>query len=121
VDFALNPATRDLDIVAGNVRLLTGREAIQQHLQIRLGLARGEWYQDIRVGVPLYERVLVSGDDIPTVLGVYRKVIATTPGVRSITRLDHTFDAGTRELRIDGEAITVDDEVVVFGHKEFIG
>lgn len=117
----MDPATGDLAVSGGEVSLLRGRDAIKQHLEIRLSIALGEWYQDERVGIPLYEQILVSGADVPTILAIYRRAVATTAGIVSIERFDHTFDAVKRELSISGEAITVDDEVVVFGHTEFLG
>lgn len=121
VDFALHPATGDLDIDRGELRLVKGSDAIRQRLRIRLGLARGEWYQDLRVGIPLYERVLVSGDDIPTVVGVYAKAITTMEGIRGLVRLEHAYDPGSRELRLFGEAVSVDNDVVPFEHRAFVG
>lgn len=80
-DLALDPATGDLAISGGRLRLTEpGAESVAQKLRVRLRLFRGEWFMDTSVGVPYYTDVL-GRHPLSAVEALLRQAIVTCPGV----------------------------------------
>ncbi len=122
MDLALD-TDGDLLITDGDLSLLTGTDAITQHLRVRLRFFLGEWFIDQRIGIPFYESVLVKQPNLDVIRSIFREAIAETPGVLQIPRLDLSFDSVNRKLTID-TTIIVDgtdtplsftDELVIGG------
>lgn len=118
MDFLLDETTWDFALDdAGNLQTVTGREAIAQHVKIRLRFFRGEWALDTREGTPYWEEILIRGASDSVVSEVFRRVVAETPGIASVRQFAISIDRQTRTLTIarleavttDGEAITADD------------
>ncbi len=83
-DLALNPATGDLAIATGRLRLTdVGAESVRQRLQLRLSLWRGEYVLDRAVGIPYLQRILGKGTTVAAET-ILRRAVATSPGVRSL-------------------------------------
>lgn len=100
-------ANGDLEIGAdGDLIIVTGIDAIRQHLLIRLQFFRGEWFLDTRLGIPYFEEVLVKAPDLNVVQSLLREVIDETPGVIAISSFELDFDGVTRSLSLDFEALT---------------
>lgn len=93
----------DLDTTAGRLTLTSGAESVRQHWQIRNKFFLGEWFLDRRIGVAFFQQILIKGTPLDHVRDIFRKVLSRTPGVRTVSRFDFTFDGATRELRIDAE------------------
>ena len=107
--------TGDIDISTGDLVLLTGIEAIAQHLRIRFKFYLGEWFLDQRVGIPYYETILVKGTSLNIVRSIFRKVIVETPGVTKLISLTLDFTAASRSLSVAFTANVVgEDEPVEF-------
>lgn len=98
----------DLDIVGGDLRLVGGVEAIDQHLTTRLRFFKGEWMLDQSVGVPYFDSIFVKAPNLAVIRAIYNRAILTTPGIESVTSLDVTFDQAARRLRVSFAATTVD-------------
>lgn len=98
----------DIAIEDGDARLLTGTDAILQHIRIRLLFVRGEWFADGREGVPYFEAVLRKAPDLGLVRSLIRETIARTPGIASVPTLTVELDASTRSLAVSFEAIAED-------------
>lgn len=100
VDLALDD-DGDLEIP---LRFTTGAEAVAQGLRIRLGMFRGEWFDDLDAGVPWFTEILgqkfVQQRVVTTIGGVARAV----PGVNEIVSLSADYDSPTRAVSI---ALTV--------------
>lgn len=94
------------------VRLLTGREATKQWLTNRFRSFLGDWFLDLRRGIPYREVVFVKDPNPQVIRGVFRQVLATTPGVLRVTRFDMSADFKTRELLIGPfEAVLTGDRI----------
>lgn len=118
-DFKLD-ANGDLFIADdGSLVLVTGDEAIVQRLTIRFNFALGEWFLDIRVGVPFFQEILVKNPNLTRVRGIYRQLILTTPGIESIEEFSLALDTPTRKLSLSFLARKTDGETLSFD-KEFI-
>lgn len=108
----------DLDVSTGDLRLVTGADAVEQHLKIRLRFFLGEWKLNPLEGIPYYDKVLVKNPDVGVIEVLFRRVILTTPGVVSLDDLELTLSA-ERVLSVDftatldtGEAVVVEDFVL---------
>ena len=100
-------ANGDLEIgTDGDLIIVSGVDAIRQHLTIRFQFFRGEWFLDTRLGIPYYEEVLRKAPDLNVVESLLREVIQTTPGVLAINEFALDYDAVTRSLSLDFRALT---------------
>lgn len=106
-DLKINEQTGDLEIGAdGDLIIVTGLDAILQHLRIRLQFFRGEWFLDTRLGIPYFEEVLRKAPDLNVVESILRDAIRETPGVISITSFELDFEGVSRKLSLDFAALT---------------
>ncbi len=118
MDIRLDTTTGDLYLDStGSTTSVTGREAIAQHVLIRLRFFLGEWHLDRREGVPYWQQILVRNPDMAAVTEAFRQTVARTPGIASVRTLVLALDGPSRTLTIsrleavttEGEAITQDD------------
>ncbi len=108
-DLKLDTTTGDLELSAArDLQIVTGIDAIAQHLRIRFNFFFGEWFLNRLLGVPWFEEVLVKAPDLNVVQSLLRDVILTTPGVLEITRFVIDFDGVTRQLSLDFDANTTE-------------
>lgn len=88
---AENPVIGDLYLENGTIRLTrTLTEEVAQELFIRLKFFKGEWFLDTTLGLPYFQSILVMGASTDAVAQIFRRVIAGTPGVKSIKSLQLT-------------------------------
>ena len=115
-DLALDPATGDLAISGGRLRLTElGAESVAQKLRVRLRLFRGEWFMDTSVGVPYYTDVL-GRHPLSAVEALLRQAIVTCPGVKTLESFTFavnpdrtaTLTFGVRAVDA-GELVTIED------------
>lgn len=104
----------------GSVRaasMVTGPDALRQKLRLRLSLGAGEYVLDRTVGMPLFSQIFNRASGRAVAESVYRRAIATCPGVRSLDSLRLTVDTQRRaQLTFTvtaetGEVLTVADFV----------
>ncbi len=96
-----NPTIGDLKLTNGQIRLTqTFKQAVAQHLRIRLQFFFGEWFLDAREGIPYFQRIFVKAPDLGKISGIFRRVILETPGVVALDNLTLDFNAATRILAI---------------------
>ena len=101
-----NPCVGDIAIESGDVVLIDGIEAIGQHIQMRLQMRRGDWFLDLREGVPWIQELFQKGVPITFIRGVIRDVIESTPGVEHV--LNMTTDVTNRILSVNAEVVLED-------------
>lgn len=101
-DLALD-AAGDLLIERGDAVLATGAAALAQDWQLRLGLFRGEWSLDRRVGID-YQGLIFDGRPSQALLRhVFESVTRDTAGVKTLDRLSFAFDRASRTLEVEAE------------------
>lgn len=117
MDLALDDSG-DLDLTGGELRLVSGVEAVRQHIRIRLRTVLGEWFLDQRIGVPYFEHILVKNPNPVLVRSIIRETILGTPGVSSVSRLEFELDRVTRKLTVDGAAVGDDGTPFDFAFRD---
>jgi hypothetical protein len=112
----------DLALENGDLVIVTGPEQIRQAIQSRFRMFLGEWFLDLREGVPYFQDILIKSPDEQVIRSVFRRVLQTTPGVLEITLFELIRNREERELRfrfeclVEGGRVTVtpeDDAFVV--------
>lgn len=115
----LDPLTNDLDISSANFEIVTGDDAILQQLRVRFRFFLGEWFLDLRQGIPYFSEVLVKDPNIARLRDIFRQTILTTPRIESLESLSLDLDVGTRKLTVDFVAIK-DDGTILASQEVFI-
>lgn len=122
-DLALDPTTGDLAWTRGadglrRLSLTSGADAVRQKLSLRLGMAQGEYHLDTSVGMPLFQQVFTKATGRRAAEGIFRRAIATCPGVASLDAFRFAVDSQRRATVTfavtavpDGSTITVTDFV----------
>lgn len=104
-----NPDVGDLYLTRGQLSLSgTGRDAVVQTVRQRVFTNRGEWFLDLRVGLPYFTDILVKNPDMARVKSLFRQAILDTPGVESIETLELSLDRAARALTVTFEATLSD-------------
>ena len=93
----------------------SGVEAVAQAVKTRLRLLKGEWWEDIEDGTPLFEEVegqfFALIDDIQRVDLVFAERITGTQGVAEILEYDSELNQHTRTY---SASVTID---TIYGEK----
>lgn len=118
-DLKLDATTGDLAIENNDLVIIDGVDAMGQHVKIRLRLFRGEWFLDVRVGIPYYEKILVKNPDLVAVRAIFREAILETQGIVDLLDFALTVDSATRTMNLRFTATTDTDELLVF-NEEFL-
>jgi hypothetical protein len=118
-DLALNPLNGDLVIEAGDLKLITGPEAIAQDANLRVARFLGEWPLDLRVGID-YRSLFFDRRPPETVIrAVYEQVLSETAGVQRVSRLALAFDTPSRTLTVQATLIA-DDGTAVLVYRDIL-
>lgn len=120
-DLKLDTTSGDLAIENDDLVIINGVDDIAQHSKIRLRFFRGEWFLDLRVGIPYYEEILIKNPDLVAVRAIFREAILETPGVVDLLDFALTVNSATRTLNLRYTSSTDVDEVLVFDEEFLIG
>jgi hypothetical protein len=101
-ELGLNEDTGD---IGNQPTILTGVAAILQRIRVRFRFFLGEWFLDQSLGVPYYRDVLVKNPDQLVISTIFRRILLTTPGVKSVPRFVANLDRETRTLSVDFVAV----------------
>jgi hypothetical protein len=105
MDLALDPASHDLLLTGGQLRLTSGvPEAAAQRLAVRLSMFLGEWFLDSTAGVPYFQSILTSVPDDAALRTIFRRQIEADPYVVTVTKLVLSLDRVARALRVSFSA-----------------
>jgi hypothetical protein len=107
-------ADDDIDLTNGLV-LTSGLEAVAIGIRVRLLMFRGEWFLNLRTGVPwLVNATVPAGEALlgqrfneARARAAVSEAILRTPGVKAITTLRVTYANSTRLMSITWAVSTV--------------
>lgn len=95
------------------VRFISGLELVIQRVQRRVRIVQGEYFADVRVGLPYFAWMAQKPAQVASIGAVLRKAIETTPGVTRVDDWAGAFDESTRTLTFSGTIRTPDGEATV--------
>jgi hypothetical protein len=116
-ELALNPVTGDLAVPP---RWIRGAEAVAQRIRVRFKWFLGEWFLDTRQGVPYYRDILIKNADPILITFIFRRVLLSTPGVKSVSSFHATLDKTSRVLTVTFEAVADDGSILTASAEPFI-
>jgi len=109
----------DLTIRNDNLILAEGEEAIDQQLRLRLKFFLGEFFLDVRQGIPFYREVFVKNPNTRLLRTIFSDAVRSTPGIDTVDFMNVVIDAPTRTLNLtfvatmlDGGTLTYDPFVL---------
>lgn len=106
-------ADDDLDLTNGRLTLVDGADATVQSLRGSYQLWQGEWFLNLRRGVPYSTRVIRKGLNEGDVISIFRATTLDHPDIDSIDELDFTFPtSANRKLTIKGRALRADGGII---------
>lgn len=102
-------SNNDISFVGGKMSLVRNNaEQVAILLKNRLQFFLGEWFLDVREGIPYYDVVMVKNPDLNLLSRMFRKVILATEGVAQIDVLTADLDAALRKLTVTIRVLTDD-------------
>jgi hypothetical protein len=108
IDLKLD-ANNELVIENGDLVFTRGIEAVVQQCRIALQMFQGEWFLNLDVGIPYWEKIL--GEKPKTAIEAarifFRRELQLVDGVEKVTRLDVTYTGSTRTLTVTWQVSTV--------------
>lgn len=112
----LDPVSGDLVLttktVGKSLVILSGNEAIRQHLKLRLGLIRTEWFLDEDAGMDYFGVIWKKGTTDTQVSAEVKRSILETAGVTTISDFALVRDTVTRTATITFSALLDDGQVL---------
>jgi len=105
---AVDKDTNDLVIVAGDLKFTADTvEFLAQKLTTRLLLVKNEWFLDRENGTDYYGRIFNSktNPDLDDVRNVLLARVASTQGIKEISKFNTEFNAASRTFSVGIEAV----------------
>ena len=106
----------DLLVDKHRIPLVVGNEAIAQCWRSRLRLFAGEWFLDQRLGVPYQD--WAQGVPRPVIRAKLVKLTVETAGISTVRDVVFEFEAVTRLLKVQIDAVFADDRFVRLAFNE---
>ncbi len=103
-DLALDPATGDLEIRAGKLRIVRGAELFRQRWASRVTLFKGEWFLDRNKGTDYQNHVLGKNRRRSVLRALFIRLTKADPECQAVTKMSVEL-GGDRVLRVKGEAL----------------
>jgi len=101
----------DVLVENGDLVLLTGVEAVGQHLRNRLNTFFQEWFLDKREGVPYFEHIFKKKINPLVVDGIFKREIINTPGILELKSFNLDIDGTLRVLTLSFTASSTDGDI----------
>jgi hypothetical protein len=103
----------DIDLSSG---LLQRTTALKEYVAIRLdenlSFFLGEWFLDLRKGVPYFKSIIGSKPDLSLIDSVFRRSILATAGVGTLFSLVTSYARVERKIAIQFVAVTKDGTLI---------
>lgn len=89
---------------AGTLAQVDGAAAIAQQCATRLRFGLGEYFGDLRQGIPYFEEILVKGGDLGRAREIVRRALLTVPGVVDVPVIELALERASRRLTVTWQA-----------------
>jgi hypothetical protein len=89
----------------GDLVILEDIAYLRQKLAVRFKFFLGEWFLDLRQGIPYYRDIFVKNPNLDVIRSLFRRVILGTPGVLSLPRFELQYDEAARRAHFDFQAV----------------
>jgi hypothetical protein len=93
--------------------LIGDLQYLRQKLAARLKFFLGEWFLDLRQGIPYYRDVFVKNPNLRVVRSLMRRVILRTPGIVDLPKFEIIFNEAERNATFEFEAVAKKGRIVV--------
>lgn len=113
IDLLLDDTTHDLVTKAGDLVLADKALQIRQNVKQNLLFFLGEWFLNIKQGLPYFQFIFVKGPNLDLIQVIFRNSILGTTGILELNQFELSYAAGTRELNIEFDARSTDGQIVV--------
>lgn len=114
----LNPDVGDMLLDDGDAVLLDDiSDETAQRLHVGFRFFKGEWFLDLREGVPYFDEIFADRPDDRVIRAVFGSVIRNTEGVAAVERLEYQIDNTTGRLTLSFQARL--DDGSLFDSTEF--
>ena len=108
----------DYTFGAGNNNFLVDVEAVSQAVMTRLKLLKGEWWEDLEDGLPLWQEILGSqgsNQHLTYVDNLITQRVFNTPGVTHIIDYEGLWNSSTRQYSFSARINTEYSETIIEG------
>lgn len=102
----------DLKVTSGRLVLVSRTDALMQKIAQRLRMFQGEWFLDLRAGIPYRRSVFVKNPDYQLIRSIFAQAISSTEGVKSVEAVDLTYFRKERRLQVDWKATAESGELL---------
>lgn len=106
-----SPTYGDVLVVNGDLTLIDGKTAIQQHILQRLRIFLGEWFLDNTIGLPYFQQIMIKNPDQSKIDALFQNQILGTPGVTNLLTYSFTPNLNSRLLSISFSVMTESGQV----------
>lgn len=100
IDMKLN-AAGDIDLSSGGAELVTGLDASAQNLKIAMQSFQGDWFLDLRDGLPYIGRILIKNVNEGDIQSLFFRQAQRQPDVVSVDEIELTFLPTSNMRRLD--------------------
>lgn len=105
-------------VITDDLVLVDGLDAIAQNCEISFKTFLGEWFLNLDVGMPYYERLLGQKPRESVVKKLFTDALMLVSGILSVDNMTFIYDGSTRHLELSFTATTT--EGILTFNKEFI-
>lgn len=107
-----DPITNDLVLKNNSLSVIAGADEVAQRIRARLRMFRGEWFLNLKKGMPFYEIIFAKGSTDETIASAIKREILTVPGVLELLRYSQSIDSKTRQLVVDFQVKVTDGAIL---------
>ena len=97
------------------------RDVVAQRLKITLQTFLAEWFLDLDIGIPYFQRVFQKHSNKSSVDAIFQQAIIDDPGVVELLSYNSTLNATSRGFSLEFEVRVVDNTTVPVSLTTFIG
>lgn len=112
-DLKLNPLTHDIDLTSGTATMFEDNiSVVAQRVKIAILTKRGEWFRNIREGIPYYQDFFSRKNNKSFIDQFMVNYIADIEDVSKVTSYESTIDVQSRNIEIKVSVETYDGTIL---------